>query len=985
NQFLALLDSELDITLPAINAEGVQSGDLLRLLEPLMQSGFKRLQSAINQLVLEQPQLKLDVDALGNQFYQQLVTMLASITGRTVVLELHIARLQGTLSGDTPEARLADFVRQLAEPETRQRILTEYPVLARLALQSVDRWLDCSLELLSRLATDWTDIEKLFSPHQPLDPLSAVQGGAGDPHRDGRSVAILTFGDDLKIVYKPRSVETEVVFGQLLGWCNQQGFNPEFAMLKVLSRQSYGWVEFARHQSCTDPDQLRRFYLRQGGLLALMYLLDANDFHYENIVAAGEYPMPVDLETMFHPVLEMQNSGEQTNPAATMHNTVLRTGLLPRRLWTNDGDRPGIDLSGLAADGGEQYTPDPVLVIEKAGTDEMHYARKRVKFPGAHNLPNLGGKAVNASDYSDDIAAGFDQIYRLVLKHQQSWLEPDSGPLAAFAKTPVRVVARETQVYGHFLMESLHSDFMGNALERERFFDQLWIIIGQHPWMAALVPFEIRDLQQMDVPLFTTTPDSVDLYAASGEKIANVFAVSSMQRVRTKISTMTEQDNQRQQWIIHSAMRSVTLANRAPEKSAFVLQSVAEPAKAADLINASEQIASRIAALAFRTEQDACWFSWKSIGNSHWDLEPMSPVLYDGLAGIALYLAYLGKVTDSAEQQKLARETLITARYLWREYPSTLNGIGAFSGWAGPIYLLTHLGVLWQDEALLDEAVALADTLGGYIDEDEANDVVSGGAGAIIVLLNLYSFRPSAQVLAIANRCADQILKRAIPMASGLGWVLKESGTTPLVGMSHGTAGIAWALSALGKVTGRADLNGAAQQALAYERSQYSTEQQNWPDLRHGERPETTTHHGDCFFLTAWCHGAPGIGLARLAMRDSFCDSAMQQEIEDAIETTCHYGFNDNHSMCHGALGNLDLLLSASQSLERPQLLEQAEQLAGQILAGIDDHGWITGLMYNLETPGLMVGLSGMGYQLLRLAHPDQVPSVLALQPPILP
>jgi lantibiotic modifying enzyme len=38
----------------------------------------------------------------------------------------------------------------------------------------------------------------------------------------------------------------------------------------------------------------------------------------------------------------------------------------------------------------------------------------------------------------------------------------------------------------------------------------------------------------------------------------------------------------------------------------------------------------------------------------------------------------------------------------------------------------------------------------------------------------------------------------------------------------------------------------------------------------------------------------------------------------------------------------------------------------------------------NLEAPGLMTGITGIGYQLLRLAEPARVPSVLTLAPPVL-
>jgi lantibiotic modifying enzyme len=52
------------------------------------------------------------------------------------------------------------------------------------------------------------------------------------------------------------------------------------------------------------------------------------------------------------------------------------------------------------------------------------------------------------------------------------------------------------------------------------------------------------------------------------------------------------------------------------------------------------------------------------------------------------------------------------------------------------------------------------------------------------------------------------------------------------------------------------------------------------------------------------------------------------------------------------------------------------------ILENIERDGWQCGNPLGVETPGLMTGIAGIGYGLLRLADPDRVPSVLTLQPP---
>src|SRR6185369_4077964 len=101
-------------------------------------------------------------------------------------------------------------------------------------------------------------------------------------------------------------------------------------------RGSYGWIEFVLAQSCTSVAEVRRFYQRQGGYLALLYALEATDLHFENLIAAGEHPILVDLETLFHQRLSvagMDDTDQLANRA--LYDSVLRVGLLPQRLWSN--------------------------------------------------------------------------------------------------------------------------------------------------------------------------------------------------------------------------------------------------------------------------------------------------------------------------------------------------------------------------------------------------------------------------------------------------------------------------------------------------------------------------------------------------------------------------------------------------------------------------------------------------------------------------
>ena len=273
--------------------------------------------------------------------------------------------------------------------------------------------------------------------------LTQVQGGAGDTHRGGRSVLIARFSSGFRVVYKPRSLAVDVHFQELLAWLNARGDHPPFRTLNVLDRGSHGWVEFVAANGCTTPEEVHRFYQRQGGYLAMLYALEATDFHLENLIASGEHPVLIDLESLFHPRSENRDlDGVDRTTVETMAYSVMRVGLLPQRLWTN-AESEGVELSGLGAHPG-QLTPQAVPYWEGAGTDEMRLARKRMEMPGSLNRPHLDGAEINVLDHVESITSGFTAIYQLLLEHRAELLA-EGGPLACFADDEVRVILRATQ------------------------------------------------------------------------------------------------------------------------------------------------------------------------------------------------------------------------------------------------------------------------------------------------------------------------------------------------------------------------------------------------------------------------------------------------------------------------------------------------------------------------------------------------------------
>ena len=267
------------------------------------------------------------------------------------------------------------------------------------------------------------------------------------------------------------------------------------------------------------------------------------------------------------------------------------------------------------------------------------------------------------------------------------------------------------------------------------------------------------------------------------------------------------------------------------------------------------------------------------------------------------------------------------------------------------------------------------------MEADQQFDVLSGVAGSIEVLLNLHACRPSRKTLDLAMRCGDHLVDHAQHMECGIGW-LSHTSAKPLTGYSHGAAGISCALLRLADIAETNEYRVAALQAIEYERSTFSPEKENWPSFRDFNDPEQLAARDvGTNYMVAWCHGAPGIGLARLKSLPYVDDPQIHGEISTALRTTLSEGFGMNHSLCHGALGNLDLLLQARKLLG-DWAAPQTYQVAAGILHSINRDGPLCGVPSGVETPGLMTGLSGIGYGLLRLAKPKEVPSVLSLEQP---
>jgi type 2 lantibiotic biosynthesis protein LanM len=963
---------------------------------PLIHRGIEHVLAGIEALAHEYDVLPFDPATILSLLLPHLFQRLQGEVSKTMVLEVNIARLRGTLQGETSEERFQCYLHLLNQPERLLPLLEEYVVLARQVLLSSQLWAACSLEFLQRLCADWAEILSVFAPEQEPGVLVEAAGGAGDTHRGGHSVMILTFRSGWRLLYKPKSLTIDVHFQKVLAWLNTRGSHSPFRLLKLIDKKSYGWTEFVAVSGCSCAAEVERFYERQGGYLALLYALDATDFHHENVIAAGEHPLLIDLEALLHPHPSMAKATRSLAQKRLEHS-VLRAALLPSRFFLN-AQGEGIDISGLGQIEG-QLSPRPLPQWEGVGTDEMKLIRKRIELHGGHNLPKLHGQDAQPLDYLDHLVAGFTTIYQLLITYRE---ELRTTILPLFAHDEIRFVARATAMYSVLLTESFHPNMLRDALRRERFFDRLWMDVEYQPSLARLIPAERADLLRGDIPLFTTRPASRDLWTSRGECLPAFFPEPSLDLVHRRLQLLSEADLQQQIWIIRAsfttlaAERTMPSANVAPDDRHLSISLANTSGDREHLLTEARSIGDRLCASALQEEGYADWIGLAWLNERDWQITPTGLDAAGGLPGILLFLSYLGQLTGETRYTLLAQAGLNTLRtYIQDQVVLERVGIGAFTGLSSCLFLFSHLVVLWKDPSLLQLARELLECLPSKIEKDELFDLADGAAGCLASLLTLYEVAPSPQIVMLALQCGEHLLAHTQPKPEGLGWKAKQQ-DVPLSGFAHGAAGIAWSLLHLAAVSGQMRFREVALAALVYERSLFSPEQRNWLDLH--KRPNSRRAQGDeaesaqgekSHYGMSWNHGAPGIALGRIASLPYLDDATVRMELASALETTIAEGFGHahepmgtNHSLISGDCGNLETVLLAIQTLQTPQLHDVLQRLTAQLLESVQQRSWVTGVPLHVETPGLMFGLAGIGYQCLRLAEPEQVPSVLALAPP---
>jgi len=935
---------------------------------PFFEYFVSRFEERFNYELTRIPSAKIEQRSVLISVLLSYKKKLEQVSSKVLIFEFHEWFDESDPADTTKFYRL--FSEQLKNPYYITSILDKYPVLQSTINSLEEKYIRNHIKLISRYHNDYKDIEKKLNQN-PGNILS-ISANLGDTHRGGNSVAKVQC-ENIVIMYKPRSLQVDCLYETITDYFNQSS-SLKIKTVKTINKELYGWQEYIDQQELSKIEDARKYFKRLGIHLGFIYMFHGSDFHYENIMAHGSSPVLVDLETLFQPVLDFNGNNDPEEKSERLidkiNQTVYKSLVLNHRTYPEDNSLN--NYYGLSNIEGQQYPEERVL---HKGTDHMTVRTVITEMSKGTNLPILNNEVVDIIGYEDAFMCGFEEVYKFFLNNQHHIIRT----INSFPDFPVRLVLRPTYVYTNYLQSLRHPKYQKAFEERDRILSFFNDSYKAFQAFQTIIPNEIADLQNNDVPYFYTFFKQADLYSKEERINCQIVQESPLLEVINRISNLSAVELRHQLQLINMSLTSTFYNMNRYTPHEFSNYNERTTAKNLDEFISAET--ENIYDQRLETKDNIQWISLSANLNGDIVAGPVSYGLYDGIAGIAYYLAaysqeqkddllYYGvqRINDSL------KKSLHTS--ILKDNLSAYYGISSYSYYVEKLRAMGMIDSYEANKVYMDFCSKIAEQLNDTV----SMDFVGGLAGTLKVLTLLYRNHRSPKIWGTANQVYSKLIsKLEADDDDTVYWYSDSYKNTVLAGFSHGLTGICYALSEYSTITSentRREIADIITRALSYEDKLYDPKEQNWKDNR-----EDNTNS---FSLPFWCHGAAGILLGRVKIKQNLGHLCFVNYIPEALATTLNNGNNhtQGNSLCHGTMGNLDILQEVIEASSLQPYRREIEQTISKWIKeyweSMNTEGWKNGINKDFSSAGLMLGRTGQLYTLLRLRN-TSLPSLLLL------
>lgn len=853
---------------------------------------------------------------------------------RVLIQDIYLQREKGTLQGSDSGEEYRNYQeRFLNDRNYIWKLCKRYPEMKRLLFLRIMTVIQQIRRIVYGISGDLEELREKFFPENPFRKIVKIESGLSDAHHGGRTVAKIFLDNQKPLMYKPRNLEKDQCFLKLYGqFCQKAGLT--FRSVQILAQKDYSWESYIDQYPCKSAAEVKRYFQRMGILLFLCWLMDMSDMHGENIIAAGEYPIPVDLETLpGNPgYADVVHGSADRMATEELKHSVLSVGILPVITWGSDGK--GIILNALNR-GEKVKTPFRIPVIKESESSNVHIAYEQREVELSESLPIYQGERADPSIYVEEICQGFEHAYRYFLLEK----EQITKKCKRLFFSESRYLIRHTQQYQMYLQTSFYPEYLENSGRRRLFLH----ILDKNQKDEDLAKQEREALYQMDVPAF--------------------YQKGACDRWEEKLNRFGEDDLKRQISLISLSLGLLEKRKFVRRKADISDSICGEMLREERIGKQVRRIADQVCEMAFTSNNGDIGFYGPLVEETgNFRIAPSGIDLYEGIGGIALFLAIV-MLKYSSERYRRIYQLSVNKLFHYTEETEGKTRIreprhtGAFVGEGSVVFTYLLLYELTGEEQFLIEAKRHAEVVADIWETDQSMDYLSGLAGAVTVFSRLFRVSGEKRYLETAVEMGERIWESCDTLEVGAGWRLLE-GVMPLVGMAHGNSGLILAFSHLLDLTKDIRYVKRIIELLKYENSLY--ENGNWKDLRHPE--------GLRLCNNAWCHGAVGVLLSRIKLKQcGILDFSewIERDLERCKQIFLEDVEQEELCLCHGLAGNYLTLGRYLQQKADFELEKEYRNLEERILRRLEQ-----GELSSRErcNPALMTGLSGIGVVLCEMS-----------------
>lgn len=797
----------------------------------------------------------------------------------------------------------------------------EYPLL-RPRMETVVRHFETAVvEMLSRIDRHRASVSERFFDGMPITEIRSLSFSGADTHNCGRAAARIAT-DRGTVLYKPHDLRQDAFFYRFVGLFFPDTVRVPDSVVCHEDSAYYGFCEFVTNRPAATEEETKRYYYHLGAFAAITQILGSVDMHFENILADGTRPMPVDLETCFMPRYRGGNTLEddETSWKREIASSVAGNGMFPTRI-------------------GDMETS--VLIM---------------KSPRNVSMPVVGGKAQTVYGYLDSYYSGFADSYRKAIAQR----EAIRAELKNAPDFSVRIVVRPTNYYAKAAALTTDRTCLNDSAETVRRVsarlvnnpyrlpDELW---------AQVRECERASIFREDIPYFYTTARSTALHAPEGAVIKEVFRHSPIDEALYRLDHLSEAEMrfelQLQRELIERAVR--------PADGSCVEKDASWAA------GSDEEFLGRLLTDCVVTPSgQPLWF----VNHANTRRFCMGSGFYNGLSGMATVLAAYRKVhPDTAHANDVNSRLNVCTEWIEAyiedaerqtdlRYPEFSGN--RKNGCAGHIEGLMRLYEYDPDERYAALAKRALRLLERYSCEQCPDLSYRDGIAGILAVLCRYRDRLGVKD-SLLRRYADLLMSRKTAETCGMKLWHPTGKAREISGLDIGIGGIGLSLHMAGTLLGDAAYLHAAEEAFAYERSAYREDAGGWPDMS-----KSTVSPASC---GGYHSGNAGIGFLWLYLGDE----EMLKKAADAAFGSQPV-FSDR--LCDGNLGTCDFLLEAGRVLHSPKLTEKAKAMLAACRSDVR-HYQDAGFEQVFE-PSVFSGDAGYLYLRLRAEFPEEVRCLLS-------